>query len=269
MRKSEFLSTSTVMGFINWVETILDTPQAFCHTYYHKKERTNYEFDNLYTAHSNYSWTLNEDIEDFSKILIKSLDESDEETCKLICLKILKWGGVYRGNSNHINNLSPTLCLYLKGVKFRLLADLSSLEYSLPSIHMSSGFSKIYSAYIEDFIIYDSRVAAAIGLFVVNYCKIAGIISIPNELQFAWLPGVGSQLRNPSCNEYYFPLLRRYKQGEYLENNIRANWLITTIAKQTKSKFKSIDKHLRARALEQALFMIGYDLSYTIKGTQI
>ena len=36
---------------------------------------------------------------------------------------------------------------------------------------MNSGFTKIYSLYIDDFIIYDSRVGAALGFLVRCYCE--------------------------------------------------------------------------------------------------
>ena len=262
MRKNEFLSSRAVIEFASWMESILDAPQAFVHGYFHNKERKSYEFENLFSAYEKYNWTLNDDIDALSAALSKSLAESDEKSCESICYRILKWGGVSnRGNNGRLSRLSSRLCPYLHNAQKRLSEDLSSIEYYENWINMTSGFSKIYSALMPDFMIYDSRVAAALGLLVRHFCIGNNLTYIPSELRFAWTSGLGNHLRNPSNDKYSFPKLRIYKEGEYLENNIRANWLMSCIAQNTNSRFAEIDRPKRLRALEQSLFMIGYDIA--------
>lgn len=270
MRKGEYLSSRSVKDFILWIETILDTPQSFVHSYVMKKGRKLYEFDNLYAAYEKYDWTYQVDIEKLSAILVKSIREADEHACENACHGILKWGGVLRGNKERVSRLRPDLSAYLSAVKARLSEDLASSEYFFPQIQVTSGFSKLYSACIDNYMIYDSRVGAALGLLVRNFCINANLPYVPSELQFAWARGLeskntfgGTNRRNPSRNGYVFSELRYHKPEEYFENNIRANWLVSEIARTTKSRFTKIGEPLRLRALEQALFMVGYDVSGT------
>jgi hypothetical protein len=261
MLKGEYMSSQVVIDFTYWLETVLDARQSFVHGYFHKKKRKLYEFDNLYSAYTGYDWDWEYSIEDLSRILMQSIVEHDENSCEDACYKILQWGGVKnRGNIKRISDLSPNLCAYIITVQQRLAMDLSSIDYYFPKIQMTSGFSKIYSACINNYMIYDSRVGAALGLLVRTFCTQSNLRYIPHELRVAWTTGRGEQVRNPSNDRYEFPKLRVYKEGDYLENNIRANWLMSLVASSTKSKFRNIDEPFRLRALEKALFMIGYDI---------
>ena len=262
MRKSEYLSSKSVIDFIAWIEPMLDTPQSFAHEYFHNKKKKTYKFDNIFSAYKSYDWAWERTIEELAENLTKSVDESNENTCQKVCYDILNWGGVLNaGNKNRIVQLAPNLCHYLRVVRDRFDMDFTSNGYFFKGFQMTSGFSKIYSALLDNYIIYDSRVGAALGLLVREYCINSGLFAIPRELCFAWTSGRGKQIRNPSCDKYAFPKLRIYKEYEYLENNIRANWLLSAVAKSTKSKFSDVKASLRLRTLEQALFMIGYDLT--------
>ncbi|MCL2588118.1 MAG: divalent-cation tolerance protein CutA [Oscillospiraceae bacterium] len=266
MRKEAYLSAPVVRDFIAWMEPILDTPHSFTHSYSMKKPKKNYAFDSLYTAYKKYDWRSPAGaFAIHADNLKKSLITSDEHACKNACYGILKWGGVLRGNEAEISN-HPDLCAYLLEVKNRLGSDLPLDEYFFAGLHMNSGFSKIYSAYIEDFIIYDGRVGASFGLLVRMFCTERGLSCVPDELNFAWAPGQEakyvqrkSNRRNPSCDMYKFPALDNNKPEKHLENNIRANWLLSELVRTTKSKFAN--EPFPMRALEQALFMIGYDVS--------
>jgi hypothetical protein len=260
-RKNEYHSSQPVKDFNVWIEPLLDTPQSFVHEYFNVKKRKKYEFDNLFTAYKLYDW---KPIDDIAASLVKSISESDEQSCVNACSDMLEWGlgksKAYHDNMKRVINLSPSPCTYFRLAQERLELSLSSGEYFFPEMHMTSGFSKIYSAYINNFMIYDGRVGAALGLLVRAFCIQANLPYVPHELQFAWTKGRSTRTRNPSCDIYVFPELQSNKPGVYLENNIRANWLMSAVANKTKSKFANLDSHLRLRALEQALFMIGYDI---------
>ncbi|MBC6399703.1 MAG: hypothetical protein GDA42_01780 [Ekhidna sp.] len=111
--------------------------------------------------------------------------------------------------------------------------------------------------------IYDSRVGAALGLLIRNFLTDKNILEIPNELKFAYgkaRPTKGDKSginkRNPSNENFKFPFLRNDDKFHTL-NNIRANWLLKDIA--DKSAFKNESSPIRA--LEAALFMIGYSVN--------
>ncbi|MCL2306004.1 MAG: hypothetical protein FWC43_11735 [Planctomycetaceae bacterium] len=270
MRKDDYLSSQDVRNFIAWMEkTTLDIPKGFVHRYIHVKEKKWYEFDNLFDAYKKYHWPcLNSiDIDQLSDDLRKSIEEADEHSCAETCEKILKWGGVWnQTNKKHISKLKPNFCSYLLKVRKILKSDKHSSEYysTEMSITITSGFSKIYSALIDDYMIYDSRVAAALCFLVRSFCEQTKLPAVPEELKFAL--SVARPLknypnrRNPSNNKYQFPNINSNPQ-RYLENNVRANWLMSAVAKTTKSNFAGVAKPLRLRALEKALFMIGYDVS--------
>lgn len=144
---------------------------------------------------------------------------------------------------------------------------------------MNSGFTKIYSLIVHDFVIYDSRVGAALGLLVRNFCEETGRVKTPEELRFAWGAkrrgaSVNTKItdnpRNPSYKGYKFPILTNNTKL-HINNNIRANWLLKEVLQRTTSKFNMLDENLRLRALEAALFMIGYDVKdrRSIKVTDI
>ena len=48
-------------------------------------------------------------------------------------------------------------------------------------------------------------------------------------------------------------------QDNHIENNLKANWLLKAVLSYP-SKFKNIPKKQQLRALEAALFMIGYEV---------
>ena len=261
MHKDDYISSQAVKEFILWIEPILSTPQSFMHTYYHKKNKKVYKFDNLFSAYEKYDWDGEHTIEELSDILLNSIIESDEKSCEKACYMILEWGGVKnKGNKNRIAKLNPNLCAYLSALQERMRMYLPSQEYFYPELQMTSGFSKIYSACIDEYIIYDSRVGAALGLLIRTFCIQNNFPNIPHQLQFVWTNGRGTQERNPSQDKYEFPKLRLYKEDDYFENNVRANWLVSAIANSTKSRFANLNTQLRLRAIEKALFMIGYDI---------
>ncbi|MCL2500755.1 MAG: hypothetical protein FWE90_10560 [Defluviitaleaceae bacterium] len=263
MYKDDYLSTKAIIQFIDWIESILDVPRSFNHSYHHIKENKRYTFENLFEAYKKYDWKRKHTIEELSITLKKSLIGLDEQACLNTCNMILEWGGVKNmGNIKRLSILSPNLCAYLLAIRERMAMNLPLQDYFTPEIHMTSGFSKIYSACVDEFIIYDSRVAASLGLLVRTFCINYKLQVIPHELKFAWSNGRGRKTRNPSFDGYSFPKIKIHKKNEYLENNIKANWLLSKITNSTKSKFASIEPHdHRLRALEKSLFMLGYDIS--------
>lgn len=119
---------------------------------------------------------------------------------------------------------------------------------------------------MDDFVIYDGRVGAALGLIVRQFCQESGFRKVPDFLRFAY--GNARQgtytkgemnRRNPGTAEYKFPQLTNNYQL-HTENNLKANWLLKELVESTSSRFSLLPKEIKLRALESALFMIGYDV---------
>ena len=283
MRRSEFTNDYHVKGFIQWLAQRMDTPGAICHSYYLKKRREFWECDSIYSAFERYSWDFsfislitNKNISGnsfhdtqtitnmISHYMKEGLKNNDSTTCKNCCLDILKWGGVKRHNDVKISDLGDSLSNYLTNVNAVLSSDRSSDEYYSPGIFINSGFTKIYSLFVEDFIMYDGRVGAALGLLVRMYCEDSNLAYIPDSLKFAWGRGKESQYarsdynrRNPSSDKFLFPELLN-NPPRHLECNIRANWLLKEITLRTTSKFSNLRPEDQTTALQSAFFMIGY-----------
>lgn len=286
LNKNDFLKTTSVKAFVKWIDGKIDSSNSFNHVYNMKKPVRRWECNSIYSAYENYFWpfryrdpfngeVINGNTFDNSALslsilsqgLRKSIQDSDYGTCMNHCLSILQWGGVLPKNDRRIIGLGDDICNYLKKVKDRLSCDMLSNEYYYDEIVMNSGFTKIYSLYIDDFVIYDGRVGAALGFLVRKFCEDHSLEKVPNELAFAWGKGKESTYksssmnkRNPSKGNYIFPELMNNPK-RHTESNIRANWLLREIVDKTDSKFNKLEKPLQLRALEASLFMIGYDVT--------
>jgi hypothetical protein len=137
------------------------------------------------------------------------------------------------------------------------------------NLRFNAGMSKVYSLICQKFVIYDSRVAAALGWAVTRFCEAHAITQIPAELAFPWAPARQSAThpsanrRNPSTNTLQFPQIRR--SSDHAQWNLKASWLLEAVLEHPNAEnslfmaSKPLGHGLRA--LEAALFMIGYDLT--------
>ena len=287
MRKEQFLNRATVHSFIDWISLRLDGNKCFNHIYILKRPRgVVWECDSIYSAYENYKWAftckspLSSDsltgetfeeckflLTNLSNGLRESIAQNDTILCQKYCIAILDWGGVLNGNKNKVFELGDNITTYFSDCKERLNANVFNLNGNYRDIIMTAGFTKIYSLLIDDFIIYDGRVGAALGLLVRKYCEEKALRAIPPELLFAYGNSKGDNYgiqnrRNPSQGIFKFPLLIANKR--HTENNIRANWMLKEILSKSFSKFNTIEPQTRLRAFESALFMIGYDVLQTL-----
>ena len=116
--------------------------------------------------------------------------------------------------------------------------------------------TKVYSLLDPSIVIYDSRVAAALGYAVALWANQRNRPTVPDELQFPWAPAKsGRQNRDPGLaiavahRGYAFPKL--HPGPNHACANVYASWLMLDVA---------IQIGITPRQLEAALFMIGYDL---------
>ncbi|WP_148565825.1 hypothetical protein [Acetobacterium paludosum] len=286
MKKNEFLTANSVQNFMHWLETKMDQANSFSHGYTMKRPIMQWKCNSIYSAYENYCWSFSYNDPTNGKIvngntfdrsalalsslshgLRRSIQDSDSEACQKHCCSIFQWGGVLRSNDKRVEGLGNGICHYLKKIKNCVAEDRSSDDYYQREMIMNSGFTKIYSLCIDDFIIYDGRVGAALGLLVNKFCEDYSLEAVPVELAFAWGKGKESTYkrssenrRNPGSDRYTFPELNNNPK-RHIENNIRANWLLREITDQTESKFNKMDRDLQMRAIEAALFMIGYQVN--------
>jgi hypothetical protein len=231
-----------------------------------KKEKKDWKCNSIYNAYENYTWSnkgesFNESHKELSSIkkkLLNSLKNNNEPEAKEACIDILKWGGLENHNDIYIKNNHDIIC-ELNYIKTKINpSNYDTDRKNIIDIKINSGFSKIYSILMDNYIIYDSRVSVAICFFIRKYCEEKCLKKIPLELKFAFYKGrAEGEDRNPNKDDYIFPNLY---QSNYLENNIKASWLLSGILKKTKSKFNDLPIDIQLRALEAAFFMIGYKI---------
>lgn len=168
---------------------------------------------------------------------------------------VFHWGGVYteRGNrgwlsANHGNLLAilqATVHDHARG------EDTTNVD----SLRFNSGMTKVYSLLIDNFIIYDSRVAAALAWLAKRWWTIEcgePAHTLPQHLRFACLPANGAMAhcRNPDVT--LFPMIVANPNEHYLWN-VRANWLLADSL-----RVAGVNSHFSSlREVEAALFKMG------------
>jgi len=283
MDKLEFLESPSVKDFVIWLGLRLDKPKSFMHTYTMKRGNIAWSCDSIYSAYERYHWPfkcadpvtgkqlIGQTFEESQRTLLRlseglrqSVMDNDSERVRQHCLSILDWGGVLPKNRVKIENLGNDLPKYLDNVRRRLDPAGFDTNSDYTDIIMNSGFTKIYSLLIDDFIIYDGRVGAALGLLVRKYCEDNNLLSIPPKLLFAYGNARTTSYqpvnrRNPGTKRHRFPVLTN-SSPKHIENNLRGNWLLKEVLETCNSKFNLLHPSIQLRALESALFMIGYEV---------
>jgi hypothetical protein len=266
MKKNTFLNNKDVLDFIKWIEPFLDN--NFVHSYELKNDNNrNWKCNSIYNAFEEYCWPNNgqntsfdynqKKLNSYKFKLKNALDNKNQKEAKDACIKILKWGELEKKNEIYINNNKNIIneLTYIKKKYGPNIYDTNT--HSLLKIVITSGFSKIYSILFDDFIIYDSRVSAALCYLIKKFCSDKNLNNIPSELKFSFSKGRKGDERNPNNDKYIFT---KINQSNYLINNIKASWLLSGISENTKSKFNELSKDIQLRALEAAFFMIGYEI---------
>ena len=264
MNKSDFLKNSIVLEFINWIEPKLSEGTNFKHSYVLNKTKINWECTNLYNAYLNYSWNdvdFNKNSFTLSKLkdsINHGISEGNQLQTKQACIDILTWGHVTQHNKQWID-IQSDIVGYLKNVSLALNNNTFNTNSLNSTIRLNAGFTKIYSLIIDDFIIYDSRVSAAICLLIKRFLLETNRLEVPDILKFHFETGKMGAPRNPNENKYLFPRIYNSNANHQI-SNIKANWLLKGILDNTSSKFNVLAVDSQMRALESSLFMIGYKI---------
>jgi hypothetical protein len=284
MSRQTYLALPHVPAFIQWLAAELDSTTGFKHQYVDRRSRARWTCDSLHDAFINYRWnhpgntrltfsaghcalsnglalsTLRKDLQAVA---------GDDNRALAAALDVMKWGGVSAGNANWLNANKAGLASLLSVVKNAMDAgNLGAPVLQGKQLRFNSGMTKVYSLLCANFVIYDSRVAAALGWLVVKYCQAHGISKVPEALCFPWAAakeGANSALpkrRNPGIRSLEF---KRLRSGTHHAHwNLRANWLLTAVlahpAAATSAFHTVVAPNDPLRAFEAALFMIGYDL---------
>ena len=280
MIKSEFVNDSNVTEFISFLANYWETGNVF--------EKGKFKYLGIKDAFHKYYWTFrinNEPIflnikkegntfEESQEILSylkdeiqKAFKDSNEEDLFFAIKAVLAWGGPRtlgsekRGNWKYLKNINSNghNCI----LEFLTTANnqweaLNSNNVKITSkinFRSNSGFTKIFSLFLEDFVIYDSRVGAAFTHFL---SKKFGS-EIPNNLILN-LPN-GSEKKSKYILNSNPAIFKSTSQNDekHFSSNVKASWIIKEVIELINKK--NISEKVDSRQFEAALFMIGADVS--------
>lgn len=257
MKRDDYLRDRDVQAFLEWAKPLVTSERPLDET---GSER-GAKFATLDEARREYEWdgksylTTVAYLGERARQIREAADRKDSLTFLGAAREVLRWGGVVGGNARRLEALGGEAIPLLQ-INARLLdpatADLERVWVVQP---MSSGFSKLYSLLLDDFPIYDSRVACALGSLVRWFCEeTEGVAEVPRLLAFGIPPNQGNASRDPSCGEVSFPKIRYGGSGLHARSNVMAAWVLDELA--THGSFGKLGNE-RQFALQSAMFMIG------------
>lgn len=272
------ISGHVVHDFVDWLAANLHHPTLFAHQYTDRRRKVTLTFSSLDDACARYHWpqqgalgtclaSSDVTLKALGSALTSSLKKASDPEALEAAKGIMKWGGVSAGNVQWLTLNSEGLAQRLEATAAAFttnnLADPVLLDTQL---RFNAGMTKVYSLLVKNFIIYDSRVAAALGWIVVKYCNDRELSKVPAELAFPWAPAKEAhnakwpKNRNPAQGTLQFPRLSSAVQ--HAQWNLKASWILAEVLAKAKPAMLTLPRSIAPlRRLEAALFMIGYDLA--------
>lgn len=265
MNRSEYLRESSVEAFIDWLRLHVRGDWPFPHEYTMLKPHREWRCSSLWDAFGGYKWNGRDfdanqaELDCLAGRILRTVKANDRFGFVGAADSILGWGGVRPGNAARLRALGEEALPTFR--KASRLLDPSHADTSrLGGVrYMNAGWTKVYALMLDGFPIYDGRVGAAMGYLVQRYCRSAGLRQVPTLLQFRWGAAKGGKHnRNPSLGSLRFPMLTAANPRTWAECNIEAAWILGEVC--CEGRFGGLDPRRQLRALEAALFMIGYEL---------
>ena len=275
MNRADYLADPHVQEFLRWLTPMVAGAGAFPHHWWSRRFG-DWSCESVFDAYERYSWpfsvtlpgetgptrgrTFAENLEVLSRLadLLGSSARGDDADLFLAAsIAVVDWGGV-RGNRRRLQQLGADALHTITSSAEQLdpaAADTSNLDQV---IDINAGFSKIYSLLLDGFPIYDSRVSAALSYLARLYCEDTGLQTVPSALAFSLPAWRGDVRRDPSVGGLMFRRLWAGYPKRYADSNLRAAWLLGEASHL--APIGRIPGTGALRALESALFMIGYQV---------
>ena len=282
MKREDYLADPSVRDFVNWLRPVVSGDVGFKHRYRALRSDCEWQCESLWQAcgagdespgqergyrwNGKGFWENQSALDDIAERVHRTTAADDRHGFIDAVLEILQWGGVTRGNEETLNclgkNALPTF-VETAGLLDPSRADTQRLDQIKL---MNAGWTKVYALMLDDVPIYDSRVGAATGYLVQQYCRCRQRQTVPKLLRFAWGPARLSPQRqeqhnrNPSWENLKFPRLSYGSIGsrKWAECNVWAAWVLGEVCSE--GQFGKLASKHQLRAIEAALFMIGYEL---------
>ena len=272
MKRATYLDDPHVRDFLEWAAPLATGERPLRHQWRSPKWGS-WSCETLFDAHRAYKWPFTcylagdsaprngwsyEDtvavLDALKRQLWDSVGRNDTRRFLEAAVAVAQWGKV-RGTERRLRGLGGDALPELTATARLLDPAVADLRCVSDVRLMTSGFSKIYSLLVDGFPIYDSRVACGIASLVRFFCEETQRTEVPASLAFGIPPSQGRVKRNPSCTPLVFPRLWSSSHRRYAESNVMAAWLLDALSEAP--PFSELGGE-RQRALQSAMFMIGY-----------
>ena len=264
MNRDDYLNQPRVRAFLHWLRPRVRGDCPFPHGFTMRKPYCEWRCDSLWQAYERYAWNgsafaVNQDeLECLAAGIRRAVEEDEGSAFAAAAAGILRWGGVTHRNAATLRKMSTTALPTFRAAS-RLLDPSRAHTSGLSGVrHMNAGWTKVYALMLDGLPIYDGRVGAAMGYLVRKHCREAGLDSVPDLLHFRWGAARGRHNRNPSSGALRFKMLSAASPRSWAECNVRAAWVLGEVCGE--GRFGGLPPARRLRALEAALFMIGYEI---------
>ena len=264
MNRNEFLADPNVEQFVAWAGHLVRGEWGLKH-FWSTAERFGGRFAccSLYRAYRRYNWlhldfarTMDR-FDDFRKRFedICPIATYDDKRKFLVIAReiAVDWGGSTRLDLNSSRNwggIPPaTFQEHIDEIKQKLAPKTADTERLPRHLRMGAGFSKIYSALVPGWPIYDSRVACALACLVERYRLDACLPAAPPSLNLGIPQGRGNS--GDRCGK---PQIQGKKHAEA---NLKFAWLLDKLAEDP-GEFAAVREARCVDALQSALFMLGH-----------
>ena len=253
-----------MIAFGGWLRARLCRSGSFEHSWTSPRGGP-WSCTSIYDAYLGYRWPDNARAEPFDAVsarfdtlateLRDAVARQDPAAFRAPALAVLSWGRV-AGSVRALDAFWDTLPDSLRRLD-PAVADLEDLNH----ISMNSSWTKLYHLLLDGFPIYDGRVGAALAYLVRRYLEEHGSRRVPTTLRFGWTDARrrsdGGPHRDPGSPAIRFPRLPA-NPLLHARCNVMAAWLLGQLVDAP--CLAPLPPARRIRALEAALFMIGYDL---------
>lgn len=261
MKRGAYLGDESVAAFVEWAGHLVRGEWGLEHSYTERKGGAQFQCSTLYGAFQTYRWNGDDfagtvrKFDRFAQVfddigVISTYADQDHFIANAI--DVANWGRInltlYDWKGMRPSDLAELIC----DIKRRLNPANADTDGLRGFKYMRSGYSKIYSALIPGFPIYDSRVACALACLVEIYRQDAGLPKTPALLNLGIPPGRGNDGgRCPS------PRIYPSQESKYARANLQFAWLMQGLDAEP-GDFAPVPAGRRVDALQSALFMLGY-----------
>ena len=274
MERAAYLADSEVRSFLSWARRYVTGERAVRQEW--DSRLGAFRCGSVFDAYLKFEWPFRVQLpgestrtrgrssdENFAVLdrlsteLRQAADQENADAFLAAAIAVVEWGGAgVRRNRVRLESLGAEALTAIRADAARLDPARAHLDRLGEVSQLNSGFSKIYALLLDDFPIYDSRVACALASMVRRYCEESGRDTVPSQLAFSIPPSQGRTRRNPSCRTLRFRHMRWRDTRQYGNSNVIAAWLLGGLADY--GSFGELPPPRRLLALQSAMFMLGY-----------